>query len=105
MNIISLCLFRLFTGLLQGSLKAVVCFQAPSSLSTGCIDEPHLRRFPVQGHILSTGGDALSTSLTTSTSLVCSKVNNQPPTLVVTISSPFSPDLWQILFSEVEHDN
>ncbi len=52
---------RLFPRLHQGSERCAI-FQGPSSLpvedSLDLTHEPH-PRFPVQGHILSIGGDAL----------------------------------------------
>jgi hypothetical protein len=49
-----------FKRLLQGSSRAVnaVGFSSVSSGFTGSTDEPHLR-FPLEGHILSIGGDFL----------------------------------------------
>jgi hypothetical protein len=45
-------------GLLQGS-ESCGCSQGPSSLSSSGFADARHPRFPVQGHILSVGGDAL----------------------------------------------
>ncbi len=53
------CVFYTVPGLLHGS-ESCGSFQGPAVFQpSGFTDEPH-PRFPVQGHILRVGGDALS---------------------------------------------